>query len=185
MHGLRPLRSPRASCNRTRRHPCREARRLPRSVNHSPPCLSNTRSFGPFRRCAPHWSNSGLDLAAMRDPPAGSSRPDIHRGSGAPGMIISVNPWRRFSPSNRISRTSRIDRRAGPGCRTVGERTVLVARSLSCLLVSPRRGGRPSRQRRLAGRATGPTLAGFPPEAAGFADPPVTALPFLSACLSQ
>ena len=42
------------------------ARRLPRSVNQSPPCLSNTRSFGPFSGCSPHLSTTVSTLPLCR-----------------------------------------------------------------------------------------------------------------------
>src|SRR3954449_8980463 len=61
------------------------ARRLPRSVNHKPPCRSNTRSFGPFNGCSPHLSNKVSTLPVARstrwiEPPIYSC------GSGAPGI---------------------------------------------------------------------------------------------------
>src|SRR5258708_11908505 len=63
------------------------ARRLPKSVNHSPPCLSNTRSFGPFKGCSPHLSNRVSTLPVARstrwiEPPIYSA------GDGAPGIMV-------------------------------------------------------------------------------------------------
>src|SRR5664279_5211489 len=63
------------------------ARRLPRSVNHSPPCLSNTRSLGPFKGCSPHLSTTVSTLPVVRstrwiEPPIYSC------GSGAPGIMV-------------------------------------------------------------------------------------------------
>src|SRR5665647_604409 len=63
------------------------ARRLPRSVNQSPPCRSNTRSLGPFKGCSPHLSNTVSTLPVER-----STRwiePPIYSwGSGAPGITV-------------------------------------------------------------------------------------------------
>src|ERR1700688_2758428 len=63
------------------------ARRLPRSVNQSPPCLSNTRSFGPFSGCSPHLVNRVSILPVER-----STRwiePPIYSwGAGAPGIMV-------------------------------------------------------------------------------------------------
>ena len=64
------------------------ARRLPRSVNQSPPCLSNTRSFGPFSGCSPHLSNRVSTLPVARstrwiEPPIYSSRLGRARHHGA------------------------------------------------------------------------------------------------------
>src|SRR6185437_2573268 len=62
-------------------------RRLPKSVNQSPPCLSNTRSFGPFNGCGPHLSTTVSTL-----PLCMSTRwiePPIYScGSGAPGIMV-------------------------------------------------------------------------------------------------
>src|SRR3984957_2141549 len=63
------------------------ARRLPKSVNQSPPCLSNTRSFGPFSGGSPHLSNRVSTLPVARstrwiDPPIYSW------GSGAAGIMV-------------------------------------------------------------------------------------------------
>ena len=62
------------------------ARRLPRSVNQSPPCLSNTRSFGPFSGCSPHLSTTVSTLPVCR-----STRwiePPIYSSGCGPGMIM-------------------------------------------------------------------------------------------------
>src|SRR6202022_1393662 len=63
------------------------ARRLPRSVNHRPPCLSNTRSFGPFSGCSPHLSNRVSTLPVARstrwiEPPIYSA------ADGGPGIMV-------------------------------------------------------------------------------------------------
>ena len=62
------------------------ARRLPRSENQSPPCLSNTRSFGPLNGCSPHLSMTVSTLPLCR-----STRwiePPIYSCGCGPGMII-------------------------------------------------------------------------------------------------
>src|SRR5882757_8754209 len=63
------------------------ARSLPISVNQSPPCLSNTRSFGPFSGCSPHLSTTVSTLPLCRstrwiEPPIYSA------GDAGPGMNV-------------------------------------------------------------------------------------------------
>ncbi|CDM55812.1 MULTISPECIES: RBBP9/YdeN family alpha/beta hydrolase [Rhizobium] len=94
---------------------------------------------------------------------------------------------RRFSPSNWDQPDledwiAALDRAAGQS----ENEPFLVAHSLSCLLVA-------HWARRATYRASGallvappdPRSPAFPPEAAGFADPPVTALPFLSLVIAS
>ena len=45
------------------------ARRLPSSENHRPPCLSNTRSFGPRSECSPHLSTTVSTLPVCKVDP--------------------------------------------------------------------------------------------------------------------
>src|SRR5712675_1041665 len=63
------------------------ARRLPKSVNQSPPCLSNTRSFGPFSGCSPTLSITVSTLPVERstrwiEPPIYSA------ADGGPGIKV-------------------------------------------------------------------------------------------------
>src|SRR6266404_52732 len=61
------------------------ARRLPRSVNQSPPCLSNTKSFGPFSGCSPHLSTTVSTLPV--DMSTRWIEPPIYSaGDGGPGI---------------------------------------------------------------------------------------------------
>src|SRR5882757_11509504 len=72
------------------------ARRLPRSVNQSPPCLSNTKSFGPFSGCSPHLSTTvstlPLDISTRWIEP-----PIYSAGVGGPG-IRKPRPCTQLKP---------------------------------------------------------------------------------------
>src|SRR5882757_5957532 len=72
------------------------ARRLPRSVNQSPPCLSNTRSFGPFSGCSPHLSTTVSTLPV--DMSTRWIEPPIYSaGDGGPG-IRKPRPGTQLKP---------------------------------------------------------------------------------------
>src|SRR6202158_3449488 len=99
-------------------------RRLPRSVNHRPPCLSNTRSFGPFKGCSPHLSPTVSILPVAR-PPRWIEPPIYSWGAGAPGIMV---PREATQPKPPLLQTYILP--SGPSAAPLGPPGICATTSL-------------------------------------------------------